>query len=503
LRRFRHLLEQIYGTLMDIYAREGKIDLAESLFQRIQTPNMVLYSLLIKAYGVHGRPDRGELLIQNMLLQQEETNVHPTIETFNVLINAWAMNPTIPNAAHRAMSIIRFMDHNVKCIQLGIQPDVVTFNTFLKCLAASSSASTPTRSLSSLHPQQLTQENHDDESSITTITSAFVHDSNDPPITNVGEYVEDIINEMEYRFKVGNRKVLPDAITYNIAIQCCANVGDVERVQSLLQRMKDVGVSPNLRTFNTILLMYAQIGTAESAKMAEEQIISLQQKSRRNPTLKPDVYSFNHLYKAWGKSGDPLMYDQIWTIYEQMRNVEQYNVQPDMVMYTYLISILSSSSNVKHLEHAITIIDDMELNHCFNIRLRPDNRHYVPIVYAYLRETSINNHAEVATKIFLRYVQSYVRGRTGNDRPKVETIHDIIKSWIQCGNIIAGINFLETMERFHKPTSNKDGYKTLAKGPSIQCYKDLETALIKSEDQPRRVFYLTKLQKKLKLLFNR
>jgi hypothetical protein len=63
--------------------------------------------------------------------------------------------------------------------------------------------------------------------------------------------------------------------------------------------MRNSTISPNVRTYNTILAMFAQIGTSESAKVAEDQILMLQQ---FYPKQIADVFSFNHFYEAWVKS---------------------------------------------------------------------------------------------------------------------------------------------------------------------------------------------------------
>ena len=507
---------------MDVCALEGNITQLESLIEKMQSPNIAYYGLLIKAYGIQHRPERGEEILHTILLH-ENSQVHPTMETFNTLINAWAVNPTLPNAPNRALAIIRFMDHNIKCIQLGLQPDTVSFNTYLKCLAAAS-ASPVTSAPGTVTPL--------DESSTLS--------QHQPMTDNMGRYVESILMEMEQRFKAGNRSVLPDAITYNVAIQCCANVGDTESALALLQRMRNFSISPNIRTYNTILAMYAQLGTSNSAQMAEEQILSLWQLSRSNPSIRPDVFSFNHLYKAWSKSGDAQLYDRIWLIFERMRS-QEFNIQPDMVMYTFLISTLSSSPNVKHLEYATALLDDMEQNHCFDAKLRPDSRHYLPIINAHLNHIHSNNrhtsddlniydntvdhvesrkHMSMASQVMLRFIESHMRGRTGFDAPKQETIHAIVKGYVQTRQLVEGMEFLDRIVSYRKDTTksastatkSKTGYYRTPIQPNKKCFQELETAFLqcstRGDNDPHELspqqyeYYVTKLRNNLKYLLN-
>ena len=507
---FFHILEQIYGTLMDVYALKGNFTQLESFIEKMDSPNIVYYCLLIKAYGIQHCPDRGEQLLHYILLK-EHSRVHPTIDTFNTLINAWAENPTLPDAPNRALAIIRYMDHNLKCIQLGIQPNTVSFNIYLKCLAAAAAVPSSKVTLSQSSP---------------------------PETDHMGQYVESVFIEMEERFKAGNRSVLPDAITYNVGMRCCANTGDTDSALAILQRMRNSKISPNIRTYNTILAIYAQIGTSDSAKMAEDQIMMLHQLSRTNSSIKPDTFSFNHLYKAWTKSGDVQLYDRLWLIYEQMRS-QEYNVQPDMVMYTFLISTLSSSPNVKHLEYATTLLDDMEHNHCFDVKLRPDNRHYMPIITAYLNHIHTDNESdgsdttsssnrfennhniEMASQLFLRFMESHIRGRTGYDAPKSESIHAIVKGYIIAKKLVEGMEFLDRVAFYRTDTATSsatskkrtDYYKTPIQ-PSKECYQELETALLQSmsshgdngnidnESKQQHEHCIAKLRNNLKYLYN-
>lgn len=498
--------ERIYGTFMDVYAREGNITQLESMIEKMDSPNIVYYGLLIKAYGIQQRPDRGEEILHGML-HKENSRVRPTVDTFNELINAWASNPTIPDAPNRALAIIRYMDHNVLCKQLGIQPNTASFNTYLKCLAVSVSESTlqpesnNATSINKTSPFSQNQTVADNES--------LPISQNQPVTENMGLYVKKILLEMEERFRAGNRSVLPNVKTYNAAIQCCANVGETESALSLFQRMKNSRISPDIRAYNTMLAIYAQIGTGDSAQKAEEQITLLRHMSRTNPSVKPDVFSFLHLYKAWHKSGEAQSYDRIWMIYERMR-AKKYDIQPNMLMYTFLIATLSSSPNEKHLECATEILADMEHNCRFDALVRPDARHYMPIINAYLSRIQSNKNRDsihelfngddesndtfngknidMASKLFLRYMESYMHGRTGRDTPKEETIHEIVKGYIQTHKLVDGRAFLEKIKSYGSDTESsssesptkKKGYCKAPIQPSMECYQELGKAFLQS-----------------------
>jgi pentatricopeptide repeat protein len=459
---------------MDLFAREGNIALAQSVFDHLESPNVIQYCLLIKAFGVHGQPERAEFLVQQML--RDDSKVAPNISAFNTLLNAWAINPSIPDAPNRALAIIRFMDHDLKCIQLGLQPDVVSFNTVLKCLAATTSETN-------------LRVTHETVSLTTT-------DYSNPD--EVGTFAEKILDEMVERFRNGNRTVLPDVISYNSCIQACANVGDVSRIEPLLKRMKQAGVSPNLRTYNNILLLYAQFGTLVAAFKAEQLLLELKELSKTNASLAPDVYSYNLVFKAMGKSGDPSMQHQIWATFQVMRQVD--GIPPDLIMCTFLILHWSKLADREHLEHATALLEEMEENHSLNLQLRPDDRHYMAVVEGWM-----NRDIRTATNFFLRFVLNYTRGRTGNGPPTQQAMHQIVKGWIKNGDLKEAMKFIDKMESFSAQPKKK-GYKTLPDGPGVECYRDLLTAWVTSSSEAGhsvlRDQNITKLRSKLKVLLN-
>ena len=462
---------------MDLYAREGNSALIESAIGRLESTNIMHYCQLIKAYGVRGLPERGEWFLQKLL--REDSDVDPNLTAFNILLNAWAINASLPDAPNRALAIIRFMDHDLKCIQLGLQPDVTSFNTVLKCLAQASAS-------------------HEALVASPDVNSSGVNYGSQH---DVGQFAENILNEMVERFRNGNRTVLPDTITYNSCILACANVGDERRVEAFLQRMKNAGVSPNLRTYNNVLLLYTHLRSVVATKKAEDLLMELKMKARTNPTLTPDVCSYNIVFKAMANSGDPTQNHQIWKTYKKMRDED--GVQPDIIMYTFLIVQLAKGNELVHLENATELLEDMEQNHVMNVLLRPDHRHYMPVIEGWIdKGKSMQN----ASMLFLRFVNNYARGRTGNDRPTQEAMHRLVRGWIDDGNLTEAMKFVDNLETFNERPVKK-GYKTLPYGPSVECYRDLLSAWVTSSRKESghaelRERYITELRKKLKVLLN-
>ena len=113
---------------MDIYARAGKHDQVERMSQRLQLDSVQL-SILIKSLGKADKADRATAILKGML--GGESRVKPDAHIFILLVNAWAKSSQ-PYSLAQAYFVIQLMNEDLKCIQLGIRPDTVTFSALLK-----------------------------------------------------------------------------------------------------------------------------------------------------------------------------------------------------------------------------------------------------------------------------------------------------------------------------------------------------------------------------------
>lgn len=78
-------LEQVSGTaLIDMYSKCGALSYARTLFDQIDSRDLILWNAMIASYGTHGDGTEALLLFQQM----RETNLSPDHATFASLISA-------------------------------------------------------------------------------------------------------------------------------------------------------------------------------------------------------------------------------------------------------------------------------------------------------------------------------------------------------------------------------------------------------------------------------
>lgn len=88
----------------------------------------------------------------------------------------------------------------------------------------------------------------------------------------------------------------PDVFTYSILIKCCIKLGRFNMVQQILDEMLDLGIECNTVTYNTLIDGY---GKAEFFELMESSLTDMLESG----TCHPDVFTFNSMVGAYGRSG--------------------------------------------------------------------------------------------------------------------------------------------------------------------------------------------------------
>ena len=122
LLRFLHLfewqrrcIERVVNTLMDNYARVGKLGEAEALFDSAENPDVVRYGVLIKAYGNCDRTDRATQVLLRLLKEPpRNSGVTPKVGLFTIrstLDDAWAES-SHEDAVEQAFAVVKLTEEN-------------------------------------------------------------------------------------------------------------------------------------------------------------------------------------------------------------------------------------------------------------------------------------------------------------------------------------------------------------------------------------------------------
>ena len=182
----------------------------------------------------------------------------------------------------------------------------------------------------------------------------------------------------------------------------------------------------------------------------------------KDPSLKPDVFSYNICMKAWAKSVNcNNACERMWGLYERMK---EDNVQPDAVTFNTLITYLTKSNEeTLAMERADLLLQTMERSNGSD--LEPDFRHFQPVLKGWLR----NGNAMKAAGVLKRRIDNYLETRKSEGAPNAATIDMVVQGFIQSGDLDKATMLVQKMQDL------KDT-KLLPEGPNHRTYSSLLTA---------------------------
>jgi pentatricopeptide repeat protein len=331
------------------------------------------------------------------------------------------------------------MTEDPSSIELGLQPNFITFNILLKSLAK----------------------------------------SNRP---DSGKRAIEILDELDRRYRSGDAHCRPTENTFNSAILACLRGGNGEFAELVMYRMSKMGFSPSLKTYNDIMSHWAKIGTRASAERTELILANMKQLARSRPDLAPDAVSYNIILSAWARAACPLSAKKMWMLYEEMLNEK---IEPDMVAMNTMISFFSKSKVRAIIQKADDLLNIME--NSTKRTLSPDFRHFVPVIQGWLSIGEVDR----AAATLVRRVEAFTSGTVTNAGPNVAPnsiiMDQIAHGFFRQGHLMKATSFLEKFKQL------KDE-NVLPEGPCVRTFTSLLSYWEKSS-HPNKDFSISKLRR--------
>jgi pentatricopeptide repeat protein len=180
------------------------------------SPDIRLYNAVLNAFAQGGNGDQAQALLEELLPENDSgknlfqnATLIPTVVSFNSVLNAWSKSRSTM-ASEKAESLLAQMKSlhkqpNAVGGYWDTKPDVVSYNSVIKCCAMSGVASV--------------------------------------------EKVQTVLDEMLTLAADGDRSATPNIRTYNQVLDIVASASDlsdqVERIESILTKMKENGIVPD------------------------------------------------------------------------------------------------------------------------------------------------------------------------------------------------------------------------------------------------------------------
>ncbi|KAL7557864.1 hypothetical protein ACA910_010915 [Epithemia clementina (nom. ined.)] len=432
------LTTSTYNTLLTCYARRGTIEAAqqaEALIHKMesnqharsdQKPDANSYLNLIMAWSNAGRPEQSEQWLQT-LCQRAPSSLSSllTNQHFNVVIEAWVkVAHQHPQALERATAIMDYMKSQ------GYFPDSFTYTSLMWAWAKSNNTRDPAKPVEQLF-RQMMQQYKDQE-------------QQQQQLNIMGTKAPAII-------------IKPDTVSYNAVLHALARSPDptaIDRVLALWQEIKNHGIKPNAKLYNTLLSVYSRRNQPQQTEQVFQEFLQLYHETvRRNglqapstadvEALRPEARAYNSRLQVWSKVGDPEQTAQV--LREWITAYDQGIVQDSLPTTKHFNAVLHAWLRHNHPESArkaeaglrqmIQLATRTTTNRQFDCH--PDTISYASVIAAF----AASNLPEAGDKSFellnelKKLVQNNKRNGNGlankNDSDSDELSHPSFRTYAQ------------------------------------------------------------------------
>jgi hypothetical protein len=139
---------------------------------------------------------------------------------------------------------------------------------------------------------------------------------------------EQILRQMQMRWAAGNANVQPNTITFNAAISAWGNGQDPQRVvraQALFQEMRKMygsgvrEVRPDVVTYSS--LIHVLINSDDPSAAGEQADKYLQEMENEN--FKPNAFVYTNMIKAWSRCKGPNAKERIKELNSYLKHLGQ------------------------------------------------------------------------------------------------------------------------------------------------------------------------------------
>ncbi|KAJ7966806.1 Pentatricopeptide repeat-containing protein [Quillaja saponaria] len=321
---------RINNSILTMYAKGGKLDMAKRLFDNMDKRDRVTWNAIISGYCQKGEIELARKYFDTM----HEEGIEARLRTWNILIASYS------HLGHCdvAMDLMRKME------SFGITPDVFTWTSIISGFAQNSrtiealvllgemllagieptgititSAASACASLKSL--------NTGVEIHSVAVKMGFVDHM---PVGNslIDMYCK--CGELETAQSVFDMMLEKDIYTWNSMIGGYCQAGYCGKAHELFMKMQDSNVPPNIITWNAMISGYIKNGD-------EDQAMDLFQRIEKDSKIKRNTASWNSLISGYLQFGQT---DKALGIFRQMQS---FHVRPNSVT---MLSLLPACANL-------------------------------------------------------------------------------------------------------------------------------------------------------------
>ena len=303
-------------TLLNMYSKCGSMNEAQSIFDTMQSKNIVSWNAMIAGYRQNGKGIEALKLFEQM--QQE--GIQPNHITYTIALSICA--------DLAALSIGREIHTQIdnSGIQWNIEMKTSLLNMYSKCGSMNEAQSI----FDTMQSKNII--------SWTAMISGYRQNGN-------GKEALKLFEQMQ------QEGIQPDHITYTIALSVCADLAALSLGREIHTQIDNSGIQWNIEMKNSLLNMYSKCGSMNEAQSIFD---TMQSK---------DIISWNAMIAGYGQNGDARK------ALELFKEMEMQMVQPNSITF---VALLNSFSHVGLVDEALQYFNYMKDKY----GIQPDVSHY-------------------------------------------------------------------------------------------------------------------------------
>ncbi|CAB9519362.1 Pentatricopeptide repeat-containing protein [Seminavis robusta] len=365
-------------------------------------PNTFTYTAVVEAYANSGDAHNAERICERMVelyLLDDDQDVRPTSRAFNAVINAYAKR----GDAERADDVFRRMESVYLTTGLEqVKPNAYNYNSLISAWANCGQEGAAQRAEQVLERMEAAYKggDDDDDSNLkmtmkpTTVTYNAVIDAYSKVRTHQDpQHQQQHHQQDEYQW---DDDMPQQQYSAEQVGEKAENI--LRHMEALYNSGENVDAKPNVRSYNTVINVWAKSQSDIGAKRAEE-ILDLMERMFKggDSSVAPDVHSFSTVINAWARSQKEHKADRALNLLKEMKQLYRQgneNLKPNVVVANAVMNACAYTMGEvpernRALEIAHKVLKDLELGEYGN----PDQ-----VTYGTFLKVCANQMPECSTR---------------------------------------------------------------------------------------------------------
>ena len=352
-----------------------KIDLDSSLpqenknqLQGLLRPDMRSYTHVIQAVAssIDERSHRKREENQNKLrfvdtllerlIEQSKTDslIQPNVLSFSAVMNAWTKMDGVKSVGYDISSPSMKVEELLQCMeqlheegQPNLQPNVVIYNILFKAWAKEGKVRKIEDTLQRMIRLEIPGVTPD-SISYSTLLSAYAKLGT----TEAADKADSLLDQMIELYSHGVDTAKPNVISFSNVIQCHSNLGNGEKAEEWLQRLKDLynhqedpDWKPDVAIYNAVVQSWVNSGKPDKAEEFLRNMVENKTGGNDNDFVPPNSRTFNIILSAWAKAGEAERAESVLMEMHKLYVEDDLDTCPTVVSYNTVLDSYAQKTN--------------------------------------------------------------------------------------------------------------------------------------------------------------